>query len=56
MDTNKLGMVECLDKDEVAYGDEGGVAYLDEVVLAYLDNNNKDDLYVYFSIHTHWNI
>ena len=48
MDTKKLGLVECLDKDEVACGDEYMVAYLDEVVLEYLDNNDKDGLMYIF--------
>ena len=48
MDTKKLGLVECLDKDEVACGDEYMVACLDEVVLGYLDNNDKDGLMYIF--------
>ena len=42
MDTNKLGVVECLDKDEVECCDEGVVVCFDEGVLTCLDNNNKD--------------
>ena len=33
METDKLGVVECLDKDEVACGDEDMVVYLDRGVL-----------------------
>ena len=43
MDTSKLGVVECLDKYEVACCDEYVVACFDESVLACLDENNKDD-------------
>ena len=37
------GVVERLDKYEVACCDEYFVACLDEGMLAWLDNNNKDD-------------
>ena len=43
MDTNKLVVVECLDKYEVVRCDEDVVKCFDESVLACLDNNNKDD-------------
>ena len=33
MDTKKLGVVECVDKDVVIYSDEYVVACLDEGVL-----------------------
>ena len=52
MDTNKPGLVEYLDKYEVACVDEDVVACLDEGVLACLDNNNKDDFDVDF-LHAH---
>ena len=52
MKTNKLGVLECLDKYEVACGDEDVVTCLDEGVLAYLDNNDKDNFDVDF-IHAH---
>ena len=42
MDTIKLGVVEYLNKDEVACGYGDVVACLDEGVLAYLDNNDKN--------------
>ena len=42
MDTNKLGVVECLDKNEVECGNEAVVGLLDECVLEFLDNNDKD--------------
>ena len=48
MYTNKLVVVEFLDKDEVACGDEYVVSSLDEGVLACFDNNDKDDFYVNF--------
>ena len=48
MDTNKLGVVGFLDKDEVACGDDDMVACLDEGVLAFLDRNDKDNCDVYF--------
>ena len=41
MDTNKLGVVVLLDKDEVACGYEDVVACLDEGMLACLDNKYK---------------
>ena len=43
METNKLGMMELLDKDEAECCDEDIVACFDEGVLEFLDNNNKDD-------------
>ena len=43
MDTNKIGVVVCLYKDEVACCDEDVVVCFDEGVLACLDNNNKGD-------------
>ena len=52
MDTNKLGVVDWLDKYEVACGDEYVLAWLYESVLAYLDNNDKDDFDVDF-LHAH---
>ena len=52
MYTNKLGLAECLDKDEVSYFYEGVVAWFDEGVLACLDKNNKDDFNWYY-IHAH---
>ena len=51
MDTNKLGVVELLDKYEVECCDDDVVACFDEGVLACLDNNNKDDFHGYF-LHT----
>ena len=48
MDTNKIGVVEWLDKDEVSCCDEDMLAYFDEGVLACLDKNNKDDFSVDF--------
>ena len=48
MDTNKLFVVEWLDKYEVACCDEDVVEYLDEGVLEFLDNNNKDYFDAYF--------
>ena len=44
MDKNKLGLVECLDKDEVACCDEDVVARLDEGVLVCLYKSTKDFL------------
>ena len=44
MDTKKIGVVEWLDKDEVACGDED--------VAACLDKNNKGNFDVYF-LHEH---
>ena len=55
MYTNKLGVLEYLDKDEVACCVEDVVACFDEGVLTYVDNNNKDDFDEYFSMHTSWN-
>ena len=52
IDTPKIGVDGCLDKDEVKCCDEDMVACLDEGVLAFLDKNNKDDFDVYF-IHEH---
>ena len=43
MDTNKLSVVECLDKDEAEWCDEDVVVCFDQGVLTCLDNNNKDD-------------
>ena len=40
--TQKMGVVTCLDKDEVACCDEYVVACLDEGVVECLDNNNKN--------------
>ena len=48
MDTNKLVMLECLDKYGVACSDEDVVVCLDGGVLACLYNNDKDDIYVDF--------
>ena len=48
MDAQKLGVVPCLDKYEVACCDEGAVAFLDKGVVAWLDKNSKDDFDVYF--------
>ena len=56
METKKLGVVELLDKDEVACCDEDVVALLDEGVIKFLDKKNKDDLMFIFSLHTPWNI
>ena len=52
MNTNKLSLVQFLDKYEMVCCDEDVVACLDEGVLPCLDNNNKDDFDVYF-IHEH---
>ena len=52
MNTNKLGVVELLDKYEVECCDKDFVAWLDEGVLACLDKNNKDYLYIYI-LHAH---
>ena len=56
MDTNKLGVVEFLDKYEVVCGDEDVVAFLDKGFLGCLDNNNnnKDSFMYIFSMNTHW--
>ena len=51
MDTNKLVVVEWLDKNEVAYYDEDIIACLYEGMLAWLDKNNKDGFNGYF-LHT----
>ena len=48
----KSGVVECLDKYEVACFDEDVVACFYEGVLACLYYNNKDGFYGYF-LHTH---
>ena len=48
MDTNTLGVMECLDKYEIACCDEGLVECLDEGLLACLGNNNKENFDVYF--------
>ena len=48
MDTNKLGVVEFLDKYEVACGDEDVVTCLYKGVLACLENNYKNDFDVDF--------
>ena len=48
----KSGVVECLDKYEVACCDEDVVACFDEGVLALLYNNNKDNFDEYF-LHAH---
>ena len=52
MDTNRLGVVECLDKYEVEYGDKDAVECLYEGVLACLDKNDKNGFEVDF-IHLH---
>ena len=54
MDTQKLGVVECLDKDEVACCDEDVMACLDEGVVECLDKNNKDDFDVDFFLAHPW--
>ena len=43
MDTKKLGVVECLDTDEVTCCYEYVVVCFDEGVMSCLDKNNKDD-------------
>ena len=48
MDTKKLGVVECLDKYEVACCDEDVVACFYEGVVKCLDKNNKEDFDIYF--------
>ena len=48
MNTNKLDVVELLDKDEVACCDEDVVACFDEDVLTCLDKNDKDYFDGYF--------
>ena len=52
METNKLGVVECLDEYQVAFCDEDVLACFGQGVLACLDNNNKDGFYGYF-LHEH---
>ena len=52
MYTNKLGVVKCLDKCEVARCDKDVVILLDEGVLTCLDKNNQDDFDRDF-IHAH---
>ena len=42
MDTNKLVVVEFLDKGEVVFCDEDVVSCLDEGVVKCLNKNNKD--------------
>ena len=42
MDTDKLGVVSCLDKDVVEFCDEVIVACLYEGVLSCLEKKNKD--------------
>ena len=48
MDTKKLVVLECLDKDDVAYGEKYVLVCLDEGVLECLDNNDKDHFNVDF--------
>ena len=48
MDTNKFGVVEFLDKYQVACCDEDVLACLYLDVLACLDNNNRYGFDVYF--------
>ena len=55
MDTNKFGVVSCLDKDEGLCCGEDVVVCLDEVVVACLDKNNQDGFYLDLSFHTPWN-
>ena len=50
MDTNKVGVVQLLDKDEVHFFDEDVEALLYEGVLVCLDKNNKDSFDVDFLI------
>ena len=52
METNKLGVVKWLDKDEVECCDEDLLACFDEGALKCLDKNNKDDFDEYF-LHAH---
>ena len=42
MDTNKLVVVELLDKSEVVFFDEDFVSCLDQGVVKCLNKNNKD--------------
>ena len=44
----KIGVVELLDKYEVACFDKDVLVCFDEGVLACLDKNNKDDFNGYF--------
>ena len=55
MDTNKICVVECLDKDEVECCDEDVVAWFDEGGLVCLYNNNKEYFMYILSMHTPWN-
>ena len=48
----KLGVVECLDNDEMECCGKDFVAWLDEAVLALLENSDKDGFDVDF-IHVH---
>ena len=48
METNKLGVVEFLDKYKVACCNEDVVSCLGGGVVAWLDMNNKDGFNVYF--------
>ena len=48
MDTKKLVMLECLDKDEVEFFYEDVLECLDEGAVKCLDNNNRDDFNVSF--------
>ena len=48
LDTQKLGVVECLDKYEVTCCDEDVVVFLDEGVVKCLDNKNKDNFNISF--------
>ena len=48
MDTHKFGVVEYLDKDEVAFDDEDVVTWSYEGVLACLDNDDKENFNAYF--------
>ena len=52
MDTNTLGVLECVDKDEMVGGDKYVLACLDKGVLECLDNNDTDYFDVDF-LHTH---
>ena len=48
MDTNKLGVMECLNKYDVSCCDEYVVELLDDGVFSCLDKNIKDYFDVYF--------
>ena len=48
METNKLVVVKCLDKYEVACYDADVLACLYEDVLGCLDKNKKHDFDIYF--------